>query len=141
MSLHFSKNLNIDRANFLGFSNGGTTTLQVAIKHPNLVDKMILLSALAKRNNVLEWFWGFMAQAKLKNMHELIKIGNLKVASNKNDLKLMLDRDAKRIVHFKDIPDDQLKSIKAPDLIIIADQDISNPEHAIEMHKQIANSS
>lgn len=52
----------------------------------------------------------------------------------------MHDRDAKRMVNFKDIVDEQIKSIKAPTLIIIADKDIITPEHAIELHRQIANS-
>ena len=52
----------------------------------------------------------------------------------------MHDRDAKRMVHFKDIPDEKIKSIKAPALIIIGDKDVILPEHALEMHRQIANS-
>ena len=36
------KNLKIDKADFLGFSNGGTTTLQIAIRHPEIVDKIIV---------------------------------------------------------------------------------------------------
>jgi pimeloyl-ACP methyl ester carboxylesterase len=42
--------------------------------------------------------------------------------------------------HFRDIPDSQIKSIKAPTLIIIGDKDVITPEHAIELHRQIANS-
>ena len=57
------KNLNIDKADFFGFSNGGTTTLQIAIRHPEITDKIILGSALAKRNGIPEWFFGFMNQA------------------------------------------------------------------------------
>ncbi len=134
------KNLQIDKADFLGFSNGGTSTIQIAIRHPELVDKIILGSALAKRNGVPDWFWGFMANAKLENMPELLKAGYKKVAADTNGLQLMHDRDAKRMVHFKDIPDDQIKAIKAPALIIIGDKDIITPEHAIELHRQIANS-
>jgi pimeloyl-ACP methyl ester carboxylesterase len=52
------KNLAIDEADIFGFSNGGTTALQLAIRHPQLVDKLILGSALAKRNGVPDWFWG-----------------------------------------------------------------------------------
>jgi pimeloyl-ACP methyl ester carboxylesterase len=52
----------------------------------------------------------------------------------------MHDRDAKRMVNFKDIPDGQIKSIKASALIIIADKDVITPEHAIELHRQITNS-
>ena len=53
----------------------------------------------------------------------------------------MHDKDAQRMVNFRDIPDDQIGSIKAPTLIIIGDKDVIKPEHAIEMHRQIANSS
>lgn len=134
------KNLNIDKADFLGFSNGGTTTIQIAIRHPKLVDKMILGSALAKRNGVPDWFWGFMENAKLENMPELLKLGYKKVAADTNGLQVMHDRDAKRMVNFKDIPDEQIKAITVPTLIIIADKDVITLEHAIELHRQIENS-
>ena len=134
------KNLNIAKADFLGFSNGGTTTLQIAIRHPELVNKIILASPLAKRNGVPEWFWGFMAQASLENMPEQLKAGYKEVAADTNGLQVMHDRDAKRMVNFKDIPDEKIKSIKAPALIIIGDKDVITPEHAIEMHRQIEKS-
>jgi pimeloyl-ACP methyl ester carboxylesterase len=35
--------LKIDKANILGFSNGGTTTLQIAIRHPGIVHKIIVV--------------------------------------------------------------------------------------------------
>lgn len=134
------KNLNIDKADFFGFSNGGTTTLQIAIRHPEIIDKIVLGSALAKRNGVPDWFWGFMEQAKLENMPEQLKTAYKQVASDTSDLQVMHDRDAKRMVNFKDIPDEQIESIKAPTLIIIGDKDIITPEHALELHRQIANS-
>lgn len=133
-------NLQIDKADFFGFSNGGTTTLQIAIKHPQIVNKIILGSALAKRNGVPEWFWGFMEKASLENMPELLKDGYRKVSDNINGLQIMHDRDAKRMVNFKDIPDEQIILIKAPALIIIGDKDIITPEHSLELHRQIANS-
>lgn len=134
------KNLNIDRADFFGFSNGGTTALQMAIRHPEIVDKMILGSALAKRNGVPDWFWDFMAQAKLENMPAQLKEGYKKVAADPNGLQVMHDRDAKRMLNFKDIPDEQIKAIIAPTLIIIGDKDVIIPEHAFKLHRQIANS-
>lgn len=133
------ENLTIDKADFLGFSNGGTTTLQIAIRHPEIVDKMILGSALAKRNGVPDWFWDFMSQARLENMPAQLKEGYKKVAADTNGLQIMHDRDVKRMVNFKDIPDEQIKSIKAPTLIIIGDKDVVTPEHAIELHRLMAN--
>lgn len=131
------KNLGIDKADFFGFSNGGTTTVQIAIRHPEIVGKIVLGSALCKRNGVPEAFWGFMKQATLANMPQQLKDGYLKVAQNPNCLQIMHDRDAKRMINFKDIPDEQIRSIKVPTLIIIGDKDVITPEYAIEMHKQI----
>ena len=134
------KNLKIEKADFFGFSNGGTTTLQIAIRHPEIVDKIILGSALSKRNGVPDWFWDIMKEAKLENMPQQLQNAYKQVAPDTSGLQIMHDRDAKRMVNFKDIPDKQIKSIKAPTLIIIGDKDIITPEHAIELHMQIANS-
>lgn len=134
------KNLNIDKADFFGFSNGATTTLQIAIRHPEITGKIILGSALSKRNGVPSAFWNFMKQASLDQMPGQLKLAYIEVAPNTNGLQIMHDRDAKRMVNFKDIPDEKIKSIKAPALIIIGDKDVITPEHAIEMHRMIGGS-
>ena len=134
------KNLNINKADFLGFSNGGTTTIQLAIRHPELVNKMILGSALAKRSGVPAGFWDFMKQAHLDQMPQELKDAYLAVAPKPEDLQVMHDRDAKRMVNFKDIPDEQIKHIKTPTFIIIGDKDVITPEHAIELQRQIKGS-
>ena len=134
------KNLNIKKADFLGFSNGGTTTLQIAIRHRELVGKIILGSTLAKRNGVPDWFWGFMSNATLENMPQQLKEGYKKVAADPNGLQIMHDRDSKRMVNFQDIPDSKIESINVPALIIIGDKDIISPEHALELHRQLKNS-
>jgi len=134
------KNLNIFNADFFGFSNGGTTVLQIAIRYPELVDKIVAASALCKRNGVPSQFWDFMEQTRLENMPEQLKEGYNKVALVPGGLQVMHDKDAKRMSDFKDIPDEKIKSIKASTLIIIGDKDVITPEHAIEMHRLIANS-
>jgi pimeloyl-ACP methyl ester carboxylesterase len=134
------KNLNILKADIFGFSNGGTTALQMAIRHPERVDKIIAASALCKRNGVPSWFWGFMEQAKPENMPQQLKEAYLQVAADPAGLQAMHDKDAERMVNFKDIPDEQIRSIKAPTLLVIGDRDVITPEHALEMHRLIASS-
>ncbi len=134
------KNLKISKADFFGFSNGGTTAVQIAIRHPEIVNKIILGSALCKRNGVSNQFWGFMKQASLANMPQELKNAYLKVSNNPKGLQVMHDKDAERMVNFKDIPDEQIESIKAHTLIINGDNDVIKPEHAIEMHRLITNS-
>ena len=130
--LHYLK---IDKADFFGFSNGGTTTLQIAIRHPKIVNKIVLGSALSKRDGVPSQFWDYMKQAKLAHMPQELKNAYKKVAVDTNSLQIMHDRDAKRMVVFKDIPDVQMKSITAPAFIIIGDKDVITIEHALEMHR------
>jgi pimeloyl-ACP methyl ester carboxylesterase len=43
------------------------------------------------------------------------------------------------MVHFKDWRDEQLRSIKAPTLIIAGDHDVVTPEHAVKMAQVIPN--
>lgn len=133
------KNLHIPKADFFGFSNGGTTTMQIAIRHPEIVNKIILGSALCKRNGVPGQFWDFMKQARLDNMPPQLKEAYLQVTPNPKGLQIMHDRDVKRMQHFEDIPDQKIMSIKSPTLIIIGDKDVITPEHAIEMQRLIAN--
>lgn len=132
--------LEISKADIFGFSNGGTTALQIAIRHPQLVDHLVLGSALAKRSGVPTFFWDFMKQAKLEQMPVPLQEAYRKVAKDPNGLQVMHDRDAKRMVNFKDIPDEKLSAIQVPTLIIIGDQDIITPEHALEMHRLIRGS-
>src|ERR1700733_4723749 len=35
-------NLNISNADLLGFSNGGQTTIEIALRHPGLINKIII---------------------------------------------------------------------------------------------------
>ncbi|MDZ7267609.1 MAG: alpha/beta hydrolase [candidate division KSB1 bacterium] len=134
------KNLNIARADFFGFSNGGTTALQIAIRHPEIVNKIIAASALCKRSGVPAQFWDFMKQATIEQMPQQYKDAYTKVAPNPDNLQTMGDKCAKRMVEFKDMSDEQLKSIKAPVLIVIGDADVMTPEHAVEMYRLISNS-
>lgn len=134
------QNLNIPKADILGFSNGGTTALMVAIRHPESVSKIIAASPLLKRSGIPEWFWGFMQNASLSNMPEQLKQAYLEVAENPEGLQLMHDRDAKRMVNFTDIPDELIKAITTPVFIIIGDKDIVTPEHALEIYRLIAGS-
>lgn len=134
------KNLAIDRADIFGFSNGGTTAIQLAIRHPARVNKLILGSALTKRSGVPEWFWDFMKQAKLDNIPEPLKDAYRQVAPDANGLQRMHDLDAQRMVNFKDIPDELVKSIQAPALIINGDKDVITTEHALELHRLLPHS-
>ena len=135
------KNLGIGKASFLGFSNGGQTALQVAIRHPEMVDKLIVISSPVKRSGFIPGFFDGMTHASLGNMPPLLKTEFLKVNPDSNKLQHMFEKDRDRMMNFKDFPDEQLKGIMAPTLLINGDADVITAEHAVEMHRLIPHSS
>ena len=62
------KYLKIEKADIFGFSNGGNVTMQIAIRHPELVRKIIVGSSFFKRDGLYPQLWEFMSQASLDNM-------------------------------------------------------------------------
>ena len=127
------KYLKIENADFFGFSNGGNTTMQIAIRHPDLVRKIILGSAFFKRDGMYLQFWESINRATLKDMPQPLKDAYKKVAPDSNDLSKMFEKDKKRMVEFNDWKAEDIHSINAPALIIIGDEDVVRPEHAVEM--------
>jgi pimeloyl-ACP methyl ester carboxylesterase len=127
--------LKIDKVNIFGFSNGGTTTLQMAIRHPGLVNKIVVASANYRRDGMIPGFFEGFPNATLANMPESLKRAYISVAPDKDHLQTMFEKDVARMVNFKDIPDDDIRSIKAPALIMITDHDVIMPEHAVNLSR------
>ena len=117
------KYLKIDKANILGFSNGGSTTMQIAIRHPEMVNKIVVIAGAYKRDGFIPGFFEGMQHATLDNMPAALKTAYLKVSPNKDGLQAMFNKDKERMITFKDWDDDALRSIKAPALFMIADHD------------------
>jgi pimeloyl-ACP methyl ester carboxylesterase len=134
------KKLEITKADILGFSNGGQTTIEIAIRHPQLVNKIILASTFYKRSAAVPQFWEGFDNVTLNDMPELLRTGFLTANNDPAALQNMFNRDVQRMKTFKDWGDDQLRSIKAPTLIINANHDVGSAEHAVEMHRMIPNS-
>lgn len=129
------KHLNIDKADIFGFSNGASTTLQFAIRHPELVNKIIVASTFYKKDGAQPWFWDFMTKATFERMPQPLKDAFLKLNPDSNALHKMYERDVTRMQSFPDISEELMKTIKAPAFIIIGDADVVRPEHAVEMYR------
>lgn len=132
-------NLAISKADILGFSNGGQTSIEIALRHPEKVNKIILASAFYKRSAVVPQFWEGFNHATLNDMPQVLQDGSL-AANNSQELLLnMFNKDVQRMKTFKDWSDEQMRSISAPTLVINGNNDICSLEHAIEMYRIIPN--
>jgi pimeloyl-ACP methyl ester carboxylesterase len=129
--------LHIEKTDVMGFSNGGTTALQMAIRHPKLVNKLVLCSATYKRSGMPPGFFEGFDHATLAMMPKPLQAAYLKANPDSSGLRRMFDRDVARMKAFKDIPDDEIRAIQAPALILNGDQDVVLPEHAMELFRTL----
>ena len=125
--------MKIDKADFFGFSNGGSTAMQIAIRHPQLVNKLILASACYKREGLIPGFFDGMKNAVLNDMPQSLQAAFLEVNPDSASLLNMFNKDKERMLQFKDWKDEDLRSIKAATLIINGDRDVIVPAHSVAM--------
>ena len=129
--------LRIEQADLFGFSNGASVALQVAIRHPQVVRKLVFASSFAKKSGAPPELWAFMEKADFSNMPPPLKDAFLKVNPDAAKLRSMHDKDASRMRNFREVPDSQLRSIRAKTLVLIGDRDVVTPAHAVELTQLI----
>ena len=130
------KYLKINSADILGYSMGGCAAWQIAIRHPEVVRKLIIISGVYKYEG-----WTPQTRAILPNL-------NPQIFEN-TPIKTEYDKEAPDPGHWTafvnkmkqfvstpfDFGTDKIKAIKSPTLIITGDGDGVLPEHAVEMFR------
>lgn len=132
--------LNIDRASFWGFSNGGSTVMQIGYRYPEVAENLVVASAFYKRSGMMDGFFESMQEATLESMPEPLKINFLHLNPDFSKLENMFDKDSKRMQTFQDWEDEVLTSIQSPTLFISGDKDVMKPEHTVAMWRLVEGS-
>ena len=133
------QHLKIQQADVFGFSNGASVGLQVAIRHPQAVRRLVFASSFTKKEGAQPQLWELIRTADISNMPQPLQDAFLKVNADPAKLKTMHDKDAERMRHFADVPDADLRAIRAPTLILLGDHDIVKPGHALGLTHVIPN--
>ena len=135
--------LGIEDADVLGFSNGGMVALQLAIRHPARVRKLVICSAVYARDGAippLREAWQSPPDAS--KMPPALRDAYLAAAPHP-DLAGFVTKTIAMLRAFTDIPEATLRTIQAPTLVMVADHDVIRPEHAVSLfellpHAQLA---
>jgi pimeloyl-ACP methyl ester carboxylesterase len=132
--------LHVASADIMGFSNGGTAALQIGIRHPGIVRRLVIASANYRHDGMYPWFWDFMRKGTFADMPQPYKDAYLEI--NPGDdagLHAMYERDNTRMLGFEDIPDPDIRSISAATLVVVGDRDVVMPEHALALSRLLPN--
>jgi pimeloyl-ACP methyl ester carboxylesterase len=124
--------LHIRQADLFGVSNGGTIALQVAIRHPQVVRKLVVASGFFSHDGADPVFWNGFATATLDVMPKELRDAYVEVAPHPENLQSVFEKAVQRMRNFKDIPPDTIRAITAATLVVCVDSDVVRPEHAVQ---------
>jgi pimeloyl-ACP methyl ester carboxylesterase len=133
------KQLNIEQADFFGYSMGGTVGLGVAIRHPKLVHKLAIAGSPygsiedAYEPETLKQFKSLPADFAPK----FLKDHYDQVAPDPKQWPMLVAKIKKLGTDFTGFTRADMQSIKAHVLITLGDRDGVRPEHAVEMFRLI----
>jgi pimeloyl-ACP methyl ester carboxylesterase len=135
--------LGIASADVLGFSNGGMTALQIAVRHPALVRRLIVCSGFYAHAGLIPGLReAFKQPPDAGQMPRALRDAYLAAAPHP-DLDAFVAKTVAMMRSFTDLSEDQVRAIEAPTLVMLGDQDVVLPAHAERLarlvkHGQVA---
>ncbi len=129
------RHLDIESADFLGYSNGGNVALQIAVRHPERVRRLVAVSAMLRRDGLYPEFWESMKNAAPETMPDELRQAYHDVSPHPEQLEMFHEKCARRMLEFRDWREEDVRAIRAPTLVVVGDADIVRPEHAVEMFR------
>jgi pimeloyl-ACP methyl ester carboxylesterase len=128
--------LGIEEADFFGYSMGGNVALQIAMRHPDLVGKLVVAGA------------NYSADGYYPELREAFDVSSpddfagsewheayARVAPNPEHWPVLVAKVLQLEREFEGWPEEDLRAIDAPALVIVGDADIVRPEHAVQMFR------
>lgn len=117
--------LNLDKVNIAGWSDGGCTGLEFALKYPDHLNKLIIIGANAFPERVEEKLFD-------RFTNQMTQLNQLNIRETFNERRLLKIMLTEPNIHKED-----LNKIKSPVLVIVGDKDVIKPDHTEFIAKQI----
>jgi pimeloyl-ACP methyl ester carboxylesterase len=128
--------LNIPQADIFGYSLGGGVAVQVAVRYPQLVRKLVAASVSFNVAGMYPELMGAMDNITPEVFEGTpTKTEYDKVAPNPADFPKLVEKLKDLDTAIYDWPAESIKSIKAPTFLFIGDSDIVRPEHIVDMFR------
>ncbi|MGH2588736.1 MAG: alpha/beta fold hydrolase [Dehalococcoidia bacterium] len=130
------RQLNIERADFFGYSMGARIALEIAVRHPDLVRRLVLATPIYSRDGFHPGLLEGVENLKPENLAgSPFQEAYARVAPNPDDWPTLIARNGQLHRGLTGLPPEVIQAITAPALLIIGDSDVVRPEHAVELFR------
>jgi pimeloyl-ACP methyl ester carboxylesterase len=130
------RQLGIEQADLFGYSMGGGIALQIAIRHPDLVRKLVAAAASYSNDGIYPEILEGIQNLKPEDLAgSPFQEAYARVAPDRENWPTLLAKVRQLVGGFEGWPAGDIQSIEAPALLIVGDSDIVRPEHAVEMFR------
>jgi pimeloyl-ACP methyl ester carboxylesterase len=128
--------LSIAQADVVGYSMGADTALQMAIRHPELVRKLVVISGKYRHDGEYpELLAGIQQLTPEVFVGSPNEAAYLRHAPNPEDFPVLVEKIKAFFAKEYAWPEEDMRSIAAPTLLIIGDSDTVRLEHAVELFR------
>jgi pimeloyl-ACP methyl ester carboxylesterase len=128
--------LKVERADVMGYSQGGGVALQLALRHPTLVNKLVSLSATYRKDG-----WYPAVFKAIEGLNAKVFVGSpvegafRKHTPDPKAFEAYIEKMKVLNATDQNITDAQMRAIPAKTMVIVGDADGVRPEHAVAMFK------
>lgn len=132
------KQLGYDQVDALGYSMGGGVAFRLAVQHPEMIRRLVLVSAGYAQDGFYPEMLPMQAQVGA-GMAEMMKQTPMyqsyaAVAPKVEDFPKLLDRMGEMMRQPYDWSED-VKSLKMPVMLVYGDSDMYRPEHIVKFYQ------
>jgi pimeloyl-ACP methyl ester carboxylesterase len=133
------QHLNIEQADILGYSTGGSVALAFALRYPKMVSKLVLASAIYNRDGYYPGIMQGLLQATADDMPDILREMYTRVAPHPENWPKLVKKSVESAAEFAGWQKKDIRTISAPTLVMVGDSDIVRTEHAVELYRLIPN--
>lgn len=125
----------VPKADVFGYSMGAGAALQLALRHPERVDHLVIASASFNEAGTLPGFTQQMESLTPEVFAGSPMEAEFKRLSPTPDAFPSVVDKIRAMVRGQDWPAAQIRALTSPTFIIIGDHDMVRPEHAVELYR------
>lgn len=131
----FMDAIEIKQADIMGYSMGGNIALQLAIRHPDYVNKLVLVSAAYNSTAYDPGFFEMLDMLTPELFAGSPVEADYMSLAPEPDFPRLVEKLVQLDKEVQDWSAEDLQAIQSPTFVIIGDSDVVRPEHAIEMFR------